>query len=146
MPRGGRRDAVKEKFWRRMVRGQVRSGLSIRAWCRARDLHEHAFYWWRSQLALNARRNRQAISKRRSRVACHGLARADRGRTRRSRKPAGFAERRGFVPIRVSAPETAGFERPIEIVLPRDRRVRVRGPVDRQMLADVLAAMEASPC
>ena len=23
------------------------SGLSIRAWCRKHDVHEHSFYWWR---------------------------------------------------------------------------------------------------
>jgi hypothetical protein len=29
----------------------------------------------------------------------------------------------------------------LEIFLPRDRRVRLTGPVDRQQLADVLAAL-----
>ena len=45
------------------------------------------------------------------------------------------------------APALAGA---VEIVLPGDRRVRVQGPVDRQMLADVLAVLTAregdAPC
>ncbi len=34
MPREGSRDLKKEKFWRRMIGGQARSGLSISGWCR----------------------------------------------------------------------------------------------------------------
>lgn len=45
------RDLKKEAFWRRMVQGQVHSGLSVRAWCGRRRLRESAFYWWRTQLA-----------------------------------------------------------------------------------------------
>ena len=116
MPRGGRRDAGKEKYWQRMVRGQARSGLSIRAWCRARDLQEPAFYWWRAR-----------------------LGRTDRSRKARSRKPT-------LIPVRVSAQEKTDPEWQIEIVLAGDRRIRVRGPVDRPMLADVLAMLEAWPC
>ena len=114
MPRLGRRDSTKEKFWRRMVIGQARSRLSIRAWCREHDLHEHAFYWWRVRLART-------------------------GRKVRSRKPT-------FVPVRVSAQGVSGTEGQIEIALSGDRRVRLSGPVDRQMLADVLAVLEARPC
>lgn len=51
MARKTRRDLKKEAFWRRMVQGQVRSGLSVRAWCGRRRLRESAFYWWRTQLA-----------------------------------------------------------------------------------------------
>jgi transposase-like protein len=116
MPRDGRRDPTKEKFWRRRVFGQAKSGLSIRAWCREHDLREPAFYWWRAR-----------------------LARTGRGRKARSRKPT-------FVPVHVSAQETTSVDGPIEIVLAAGRRIRVRGPVDRQMLADVLAVLEAPPC
>ena len=58
MARGVRRDKTKEIFWRRMVGRQARSGLSIRAWCREHDLHEHAFYWWRVRLARAGRKIR----------------------------------------------------------------------------------------
>jgi transposase-like protein len=51
MARGTRRDLKKEAFGRRVVRGPVGSGLSIRAWCRNHGAHESAFYWWRARLA-----------------------------------------------------------------------------------------------
>lgn len=50
MASGVVRELKKEAFWRRMVRGQVGSGLSIRAWCRRRRLNEAAFYRWRAEL------------------------------------------------------------------------------------------------
>lgn len=50
MARGELRDSKKELFWRKMVRGQPGSGLSIRAWCRKHALREPAFYWWRRRL------------------------------------------------------------------------------------------------
>ena len=116
MARGGKRDKTKEQFWRRMVHGQARSGLSIRAWCREHDLNEPAFYWWRSR-----------------------LGRTDRKQESRFKKPT-------LVPIRVSPSETGSAEGTIEILLSGDRRVRVSGPVDRQALADVLAVLEAPVC
>src|SRR5207249_4109659 len=102
---------------------QARSGLSIRAWCREHDLHEHAFYWWRVR-----------------------LARA--GRKVRSRRPASIATRPGqaFVPVRVSAQEVGGTDGQIEMALSGYRRVRVSGPVNREALAEVLAVLEARPC
>lgn len=46
-----RRDLKKEELWRRVVRRQARSGLSVRAWCRKHNLQQSAFYWWRRELA-----------------------------------------------------------------------------------------------
>jgi transposase-like protein len=57
MAYGTRRDLKKEAFWRRMLRGQAQSGLSVQAWCRQHDTRASAFYWWRTQLA---RRDRAA--------------------------------------------------------------------------------------
>jgi transposase-like protein len=54
MARGARRDLKKEAFWRRVVRGQVGSGLSIRAWCRKHGVQESAFYGWRTRLGRRA--------------------------------------------------------------------------------------------
>jgi hypothetical protein len=45
------RDLKKERLWRRMVQGQARSGLSVRAWCLEHHLHEAGFYAWRKELA-----------------------------------------------------------------------------------------------
>jgi len=116
MARGVQQDKTKGRFWRRMVHGQARSGLSIRAWCRKHDLREPSFYWWRAR-----------------------LARTDRACKARPRKPM-------LVPVRATAEGTAGAEGLIEIILSNDRRIRVRGLVDRQLLADVLAVLEMPPC
>lgn len=110
MAHGARRDLSKESFWRRLVRRQATSGLSVRAWCRRHGQREPAFYWWRTE-----------------------LARRD-------------AEQTAFVPVRVAGDETGGGEGRIEIVLTDQRRIRLCGRVDRQVLADVLAVMEERAC
>lgn len=138
MAREASRDQTKERFWRRLVGGQARSGLSVRAWCHEHDLNEPTFYWWRRRLALDSRQDRHAISERRGRVACHGLARTERKRESRFRKPT-------FVSVLVSQPEVDNAASFIEIVLPGDRRIRVSGAVDRRALADVLAVMMDVP-
>lgn len=106
------RDLKKERFWRRMVQGQARSGLSVRAWCIRHHLNEAGFYGWRKELA---RREAERL------------------------EPA-------FVPVEVTEDGPAGAGGRIEIVLAGDRRVRVNGPVDRRMLADVLAVLEGPGC
>ena len=106
----------KESFWRRMVRGQPGSGLSIRAYCVKHGVKEPAYYWWRVRLAR-----------------------------RDAAKP-----RAAFVPVRVIAEGPAPAEGGhLEILLPGGRQVQVRGRVNKQALADVLAVLatvEARPC
>lgn len=46
-----------------------------------------------------------------------------------------------FVPVTVMAEASSTPAGRVEIVLPDGRRVRVSGPVDRQLLADVLAVL-----
>jgi transposase-like protein len=102
------RDLKKEAIWRRHMKAQVGSGMSVGAYCRRHGLPGHGFYWWRRELS---RRDAQ-------------------------QSPA-------FVPVTVAAQTPAGAgEGRIEIFLARDRRVRVTGTVDRQMLADVLSVLE----
>lgn len=126
--RGSKRDRKKELFWRRMIARQPGSGMSVRGWCRKHSVRDTSFYWWRRQLA---RRDAHA--------------------------PA-------LVPVLVTADRSAddafdssavnGSLSRIEIVLPARRRVRLIGPVDRQILTDVLAVLtsakfndaEASAC
>jgi len=123
MPREGCRDLKKEKFWRRMIGGQARSGLSISGWCRRHALEESGFHWWRRELS------RRDSAEQRRRLC--------------RRKPS-------FVPVRIAGPsapaESSQPDGQIEIVLSGNRRVRVIGPVDRRALADVLALLEAPPC
>lgn len=141
------RDREKAAGWRRMIRGQAGSGLSIRGWCRRHGLRESAFYWWRTQLA---RRDAEASTPTRNGKSKSATLVPDRvvesGSTRRKNTtwPA-------FVPVRVAACPSAddasnmpwaseGLSR-MEIILPQGRRVHVIGPVDRQALTDVLAVL-----
>lgn len=54
-----RRNAVKEKFWRRAVEDWRSSGLSVRAYCAQAGHSEPSFYVWRRELQ---RRDRLAAS------------------------------------------------------------------------------------
>ena len=53
-------------------------------------------------------------------------------------------EQPAFVPVQVTEPVAAEGGAWIEIVLADQRRIRVGGRVDRQMLADVLAVMTSA--
>lgn len=121
MVKGGRRDATKEKFWRRMIGQQAASRLAVRAWCHRHGHKESAFYWWRTELT---RRD----------------AAQQEGRPPRTKL--------SFVPVHVAtasaAIESSSCAGRIEIVLADDRRVQVIGRVDRQTLSDVLAVLGAS--
>lgn len=47
------RDRATADVWRERIEAHQASGLSVRAWCKANDVHEHGFYWWRSRLGLS---------------------------------------------------------------------------------------------
>ena len=53
--RGPRRDWGKERFWRKALAEQQRSGQDIRAFCRGRGLSEPGFYAWRRAIAQRDR-------------------------------------------------------------------------------------------
>src|SRR3954469_1322590 len=44
------RDRGREPRWRRVLARWRRSGLSVRAFCRAEGVSEPSFYWWRRKL------------------------------------------------------------------------------------------------
>ena len=97
-----------------IIQRQQASGLSIQRFCRRENLATATFFEWK-------RKFRQA-----------------------SPAPeASAAAAVNFAAVRVvpeaSAAMPAGT---IEIVLGRDRRIRLAGPVDRTTLADVLAVLE----
>jgi len=112
------RDPKKEAFWRQTIRGQRRSGMSIRAWCRRHALREASFYWWRTRLA-------QADAQ--TSVLVPVRVTAD-----------------SSVADAFDLPAVHGAQGRIEIVLPFRRCVRLIGPVDRQALTDVLAVLAAT--
>ena len=44
------RDVEKERYWQKIIPEAVRSGISIREFCRQRRLKESQFYWWQRRL------------------------------------------------------------------------------------------------
>ena len=116
--RVSKRDLKKEAFWRRVIRRQPSSGMSVRTWCRKHSVRESSFYWWRTQLA---RRDASAPALVPVRVR---------------------ADRSGDDAFDSSA--VNGSLSRIEIVLPAPWCVRLVGPVDRQALSDVLAVLASS--
>ena len=123
--RGGkRRDPARERFWRRTVRQQQRSGLPVRDFRRREGLRDWNFQWWRQE-----------------------LARCDHERSAApSAEPAVVAP--SFLPVRVVdlgavAPRTAP---PIEIVFPAGPTVRVPFGFDPRTLGDILAVLGGRPC
>jgi hypothetical protein len=106
------RDSKKESFWRRMVREQPSSGLTVRAWCHRHQVQAASFHWWRRELSRRDREKRPA----------------------------------SFVPVSVTEDDRSDDRGRIEIVLAGERRVRLSGRVDRQVLADVVAVLEGQEC
>lgn len=49
-PRVRRRDPAKERFWREALKAFAASGMSVRRFCRQRQLPETAFYFWRAEI------------------------------------------------------------------------------------------------
>jgi hypothetical protein len=116
---GPRRDAGKEKFWRRMLRDFSASGQSVRVFCSEQELSEPSFYAWRRTLT-----RRDALA----RVA----------------KPAAEAAP-AFVPIRLVGTEGVPADAAlIEIVLGGGQRIRLRPPVDRISLVEIVAALRSA--
>jgi len=123
--RGGkRRDPARERSWRRKIREQKQSGLSVRDFCRRAGLKDWTFRWWRQELI---RRDREPAITPQDESA---------GAT-----PA-------FLPVRVVDLEAVAT-RPvpaIEIVLPAGPTVRVPHGFDPRTLGEVLAVLEGRPC
>ena len=119
--RNGRRDPAKERFWRKAIQRQGRSGLSIREFCDRENLKPGAFSWWRRELAKRDR-ERQALN------------------------PDQKTET-SFVPVQV-VPDSLQPQTPpaIEIVFPSGPTVRVPSDFDAQALKGVLEVLESRSC
>jgi hypothetical protein len=48
---GSSKRREREQFWRRVVGGQPRSGMSVAAWCKQQGVSAPSFYVWRQRLA-----------------------------------------------------------------------------------------------
>jgi hypothetical protein len=56
-----RRNASKELAWRKHLRQQARSGLSVRGYCQQHDLAENSFYAWRREVMLRDAESSQPV-------------------------------------------------------------------------------------
>src|SRR5436305_12614665 len=119
--RGGkRRDPARERFWRRTIRRQEKSGLTVRDFCQREDLKDWSFRWWRQELA---RRDQQSSSA-----------------PQRAQEAYPMEPAPAFLPVRVvdQEPITPQPPPPIEIVWPTGPTVRVPAGFDRHALDEIL--------
>lgn len=127
--RGGkRRDPAREKFWRRTIRRQQQSGLTIRAFCQREGLKDWTLRWWRQELA---RRDRRPTTD----------ARRDAEGQSADAMPV-------FLPVRVVDREATPPQPPppIEILLPTGPTLRVPGGFDPGTLRAILMILEGQRC
>ena len=143
-------DPRRRSYWEEVVRRWTEGGQSVRAFCRAEELRESAFYFWRRKLARGGRRTGKRIPD-----AVDGSQFQSRPATPTSRSSQGVSPRHGatpsFLPVHVVGPASrclgaAEADRGVEIILGQGRTVRVRAGFDRQTLAAVLAVLEVRPC
>jgi transposase-like protein len=111
-----KQDVEKARYWRGVIHEAARSGVSVREFCRRRDLHESQFYWWQRRLAAA----RQAPKGQKQAAAAASFALV-------SDEP---------------TPANAG----IELVLGDGRRLRISRGVDEATLRSVLAVMQGEGC
>lgn len=107
-------DAEKARYWQRTIREAVRSGMSIREFCRQRRLKESQFYWWQQKLKA--------------------------GREERTLRRPGT--RGGTASFALVSDETGATDAGIELVLGDGRRLRIHKGVDEETLRAVLAGVE----
>ena len=111
-------DAEKARYWQRTISEAVRSGMSIRAFCRQRRLKESQFYWWQRKL----RASRQGSP---------------------MLRPSGNGNPTSFALV---SEEAGATDAGIELVLGEGRKLRIRRGVDEETLRAVLAALEPPRC
>jgi hypothetical protein len=111
------RDAVKERFWRDVLRRQAKSGLSVRALCRREQLTESAFYAWRRTVAER-----------------NGEVKSQTGRGGPQRAPA-------FLPMMVT--DRSARESLIEMELAGGRILRLPESMPVERLVELVQALEA---
>jgi hypothetical protein len=116
--RSQKRDVEKERYWQKIIPEAVRSGMSIREFCRPRRLKESQFYWWQRRV------------------------KAGRGEGTR-RRP---AVQGGAASFALVSDEAGATDAGIELILGDGRRLRIRQGVEEATLRVVLAALEPPRC
>ena len=123
------RDLSLERAWRKRMRQQERSGLTIRQFCQQEGLVDHQFSWWRSELKRRTG-NSKGTNKKRPKSASPVQRKKS---SKRSTPTAG-----SFLPVHVESSMTPS----VEIVLDQPPRVRVTRGFDAALLREVLRSVE----
>jgi hypothetical protein len=118
----------REQYWRKVIRDQAASGLSIAAFCREHDVPAASFFAWRRKLS------------RRAEVARPRAAEELASAIEVAEKPAAR-----FVSFELPSPPRAGRSG-LEIVLPDGCRLLVGELCDADWLREVLAAVRERSC
>ncbi len=127
------RDLALERAWRKRMREQERSGLTIRQFCQQEGLVDHQFSWWRNE--LKRRTGESRATKPRT-----GTASPVRRNKKSSKRSAARAA--SFLPVHVESSFTAS----VEIVLDQPPRIRVTRGFDPALLREVMLAVEQVGC
>jgi len=127
------RDLALERAWRKRMRQQERSGLTIRQFCQQEGLVDHQFSWWRSELKRRIGDSRGANKKRPKSAS-----------PVRRKKPSkrSTATAANFLPVHVES----SFTPSVEIVLDQPPRIRVTRGFDAALLREVLRSVEQAGC
>lgn len=120
MPKPHRRDAVKEKHWRRLLRVWRGSGLTGRDFCAEHSLSEPSFYAWRREIA---RRDRE-----------------------RAARPAAQASVAAGAPAFVEVMTSTPVGSVIEVVLAQGQVLRVAPGFDADLLRRLVRVLEEPTC
>jgi hypothetical protein len=119
------RDAVKERYWRNLIRRYRASGLGARQFCERVGIPPHRLHWWRRTL-----RDRDRFDEDGDTNEAAGEHAVDASNAEYDGSP--------FVPIHL--PFSLGNV--IEVVHPRGYIVRVPAGFDATMLQRILDALE----
>lgn len=156
------RDEEKEKFWRKTIAEWMKSGLSVRAFCRKNNVPESSFNAWRRELSIRDREKQIDGQPTASvdTVAPPAVLKDSRGRV----IPARFHEARlqpassppssepvQFVPLQLVSEQQEGETKKcgagaVEILSPSGITLRVNNDVDFAFLSQLLRSLEANRC
>ena len=129
--RGGkRRDPAREKLWRRTIRDQERSGLSVHAFCAREGLKDGNFLWWRRELDRRDREKSTAVPDPATEGATEPRARPSSSRSASS----------------MPTPPRPGQPHRSRSCWMDGPTVRVPPGFDPRTLGAVLAVLEGRPC
>lgn len=137
--KGPRRDDEKERFWRKTIRRQRRSGRSVRGFCRDEALSEPSFYAWRREL-------KQRGGKEQAKRAQHGGKRQAERARQDGHSQDRSARRPSFVAVQLSAGTLSMAAGTIELAVPSSAVVRLPPNIEPATVAAIVRDWEREPC